>query len=219
MDNIINTTYTKILKETKSILEKYTLESDIENNRITIKQGTLPYITGEIVNYISSLDDTNYNPSLMVDTKQIGNNAHHTLKFCSTCTNVTRLYVEYPNILIENTVNQFNVNHYGENSIYEILARKNYTDLENLFDAIVEHKLSIFDKYQPTELLFHQPVAKSSELEYNKLTHEEQKAYQRGYAVAQAQELIHKPLSEFIKSYNIEFINSFLTNIELISER
>lgn len=109
MDNIINTTYKKILEETKSILEKYTQETDIENNRITIKQGNLPYIKAEIINYITSLNDTNFNPSLLVDTKQIGNNAHHTLKFCSTIDNETRLYIEYPNILIENTKKQFNV--------------------------------------------------------------------------------------------------------------
>ena len=103
MNNIINKTYRKILEETKSILEKYTLETDIENNRITIKQGHLPYIKAEIINHITSLNDTNYNPSLLVYTKQIGNNAHHTLKFCSTIDNETKVYVKYPNTLIENT--------------------------------------------------------------------------------------------------------------------
>lgn len=219
MDNIINTTYRKILEETKSILEKYTLETDIENNRITIKQDNLPYIKAEIVNYITSLNDTNYNPSLMIATKEIDNNEHHKLKFCSTIDNETRLYVEYPNTLIENTVKQFDVDTYNQCSIYEMLSCNHYTELENLFNAIVKHKLSIFDKYQPFELLFHQPVAKNSELEYDKLSSKEQKAYQRGYVVAQVQELIHKPLSELIKSYNIEFINSVITGVELAYER
>lgn len=70
MDNIINTTYKKILEETKSILEKYTQESDIENNRITIENDSLTFIKAEIINYISNLNDTNYNPSLLVDTKK-----------------------------------------------------------------------------------------------------------------------------------------------------
>lgn len=175
MNNIINTTYTKILKETKSILEKYPQKTDIENNRITIKQGHLPYIKAEIVNYISSLNDTNYNPSLLIDTKQIGNNAHHTLKFCSTIDNETRLYVEYPNILIENTKKQINVIKHAKTSIYDLLSWHNYTDLENLFNAMVEHQRSLFDYYKTAIVLSHDPFAKKSEIEYNNLSSLEKK--------------------------------------------
>lgn len=216
MDNIINTTYTKILEETKSILEKYTQETDIENNRITIKQGNLSYIKAEIINYITSLNDTNYNPSLMVDTKQIGNNAHHTLKFCSTIDNETRLYVEYPNILIENTKKQFNIIKHPKTSIYDLLSWHNYTDLENMFNAMVEHQQSLFDYYKTDIALSHYPFAKKSEIEYNNLSSLEKKHYQYGYIVAYTQELMFKPLSELLEHYDIDFINSFLTNIELI---
>lgn len=217
MDNIINTTYKKILKETKSILEKYTLETDIENNQITIKQGNLPCIKAEIINYITNLNDTNHNPSLMIDTKNIDQIAYHTLKFCSTIDNETRLYVEYPNVLIENTKKQFNVDKNIKNSIYEVLAGKYFTDLENLFEAIVEHKLSIFDYYQTSSVVFtHESFAKNRNFNYDFLTVIEKKAYHRGYVVAKTQELIHKPLSELLKQYNIEFINSVLTNIELV---
>ena len=216
MDNIINTTYTKILEETKSILEKYTQETDIENNLLTIENDTLTFIKAEIINYISNLNDTNYNPSLMVDTKQIDNNAHHPLQFCSTIDNETRLYVEYPNSLIENTVKQFDIDKYGKSSLYEILASKYYTDLNNLFDAIVEHELSVFNYSEVSILLFHKPIAKSSELNYNKLSSTEKEAYKNGYAVAYAQALIHKPISELLKNYKIDFINSSLTNVELV---
>lgn len=216
MDNIINTTYTKILEETKSILEKYTQETDIENNRITIKQGNLSYIKAEIINYITSLNDTNYNPSLMVDTKQIGNNAHHTLKFCSTIDNETRLYVEYPNILIENTKKQINVIKDAKTSIYDLLSWHNYTDLENMFNAMVEHQQALFDYYKTAITLSHYPFAKKSEIEYNNLSSLEKKHYQHGYIVAYTQELMFKPLTELLEHYDIDFINSFLTNIELI---
>lgn len=160
MNNIINTTYTKILEETKSILEKYTLETDIENNRITIENDTLTFIKAEIINYITSLNNTDYNPSLLVDTKQIGNNAHHTLKFCSTIDNETKLYVEYPNILIENTKKQFNVIEHAKTSIYDLLSWHNYTDLENMFNAMVEHQQSLFDYYKTSIALSHYPFAK-----------------------------------------------------------
>lgn len=216
MDNIINTTYTKILKETKSILEKYTQETDIENNRITIENDTLTFIKAEIINYISNLNDTNYNPSLLVDTKKIGNNAHHTLKFCSTIDNETRLYVEYPNILIENTKKQINVIKDAKTSIYDLLSWHNYTDLENMFNAMIEHQQSLFDYYKTAIALSHYPFAKKSEIEYNNLSSLEKKHYQRGYIVAYTQELMFKPLSELLEHYDIDFINSFLTNVELI---
>lgn len=216
MDNIINTTYTKILEETKSILEKYTLESDIENNRITIKQGNLPYIKAEIVNYISSLNDNNYNPSLLVDTKQIDNNAHHTLKFCSTIDNETRLYVEYPSILIENTKKQINVIKHAKTSIYDLLSWYNYTDLENLFNAMVEHQQSLFDYYKTAIAISHYPFAKKSEIEYENLSSLEKKHYQHGYIAAHTQALMFKSLSELLEHYDIDFINSFLTNVELV---
>ena len=216
MENIINTTYKKILKETKSILGKYTLESDIENNRITIKQDNLPYIKAEIINYITSLNDTNFNPSLLVDTKQIGNNAHHTLKFCSTIDNETKLYVEYTNILIENTKKQFNVIKHAKTSIYDLLSWHNYTDLENMFNAIVEYQQSLFDYYKTAIALSHYPFAKKSEIEYNNLSSLDKKHYQHGYIAAYTQELMFKPLSELLEHYDIDFINSFLTNIELI---
>lgn len=216
MNNIINTTYTKILEETKSILHKYTQKMNIETNQITIEQGTLHFIKSEIINYISSLNDNNYNPSLLVDTKQIDNNAHHTLKFCSTIDNETKVYVEYPNTLIENTKKQISVIKHAKTSIYDLLAWHNYTDLENLFNTIVEHQRSLFDYYKTAIALSHYPFAKKSEIEYENLSSFEKKYYQHGYIAARTQELMFKPLSELLEHYDIDYINSALTNVELV---
>ena len=85
-----------------------------------------------------------------------------------------------------------------------------------MFNAMVEHQQSLFDYYKTAIALSHYPFAKKNEIEYNNLSSLEKKHYQHGYIVAYTQELMFKPLSELLKHYDIDFINSFLTNIELI---
>lgn len=85
-----------------------------------------------------------------------------------------------------------------------------------MFNAMVEHQQSLFDYYKTAIALSHYPFAKKSEIEYNNLSSLDKKHYQHGYIVAYTQELMFKPLSELLEHYDIDFINSFLTNIELI---
>ena len=53
-------------------------------------------------------------------------------------------------------------------------------------------------------------------MEYKNLSSLERKHYQHGYIAAHTQALMFTPLSELIEHYDIDFINSALTNVELV---